>query len=195
MSIDYYDRNSAVFFAGSVHADMSADRARFLSHIQPGSAILDAGCGSGRDTLAFKNDGYAVTAFDGSAAMARLATEHTGLPVQHLQFDQIVCREAFDGIWTCASLLHVPRNILPDVMLRLARALKSPGAWYMSFKHGDTERETGHGRRFTDMTEPLLIAAILQTGLVVADLWTSVDVRASHADQRWISAIAERQRG
>jgi SAM-dependent methyltransferase len=195
VSIDYYDCNSAAFFAGSVHADMRVDRARFLAFVEPGGAILDAGCGSGRDALAFKNDGYAVTAVDGSAAMVRLASEHTGLPVQHLRFDQIVWREAFDGIWTCASLLHVPRATLPDVMQRLAGALKPTGAWYMSFKYGNTERETNGGRRFTDMTEPLLTAAVLQTGLAVVDLWTSIDVRVSHAGQRWISAIATHQRG
>jgi hypothetical protein len=127
--------------------------------------------------------------------MARLATEHTGLPVQHLRFEQIEWRETFDGIWTCASLLHVPRSALPDAMTRLARALKRDGAWYMSFKYGTAERETDHGRRFTDMNEPLLTPAIEQAGLVIADMWTSTDVRATHAGQAWISAIAKPQRG
>lgn len=194
MSIDYYDRNADAFFAGSVDADMSADRKRFLAHVKPAGAILDAGCGSGRDALAFKSAGYVVTAVDGSSEMARLATKHSGLPVQHVRFEHIAWRDAFDGVWTCASLLHVPRVDLPAAMVRLARALKPGGVWYMSFKYGDQERETEHGRRFTDMTEPVLAEAIDRTGLGVADMWTSVDVRASHACQRWISAIAEDQR-
>jgi SAM-dependent methyltransferase len=191
-SIAYYDQNGETFFAGSVDADMSVDRARFLRHVKPGGAILDGGCGSGRDAFAFKNAGYAVTAIDGSADMVRRASAHTGLAVQHLRFGQLEWRDAFDGIWTCASLLHVPRSDLPDALSRLARALKPGGVWYMSFKYGDTERLTDHGRHFTDMNEPLLTAAIAQTGLHLAEMWGSTDVRDSHAGQRWLSAIARK---
>jgi len=189
-SLAYYDMNGAAFFAGSVDADMSTDRARFLAHLPRGGSILEGGCGSGRDALAFKNAGYDVVAIDGSAEMVRLAREYSGLPVQHRRFDQIDWLDQFDGIWTCASLLHVPRADLPDAMSRLARALKPGGVWYMSFKHGDSERTTDHGRHFTDMNERLLGAAIAQTGLLLVEMWGSTDVRSSHAGQPWLSAIA-----
>lgn len=195
MSIAYYDRNAALFFDGSVSADMRDARARFLAHVPPGGAILDGGCGSGRDALAFKVAGYAVTAIDGSAEMVRLATAHAGIPVQHLHFDQITWRDRFDGIWTCASLLHVMRADLPAVMLRLARALKQGGVWYLSFKYGETERTSDGGRHFTDMTESLLTAAIEPTGLSLVEMWDSIDVRSSHAGQRWLAAIARRRIG
>ena len=190
MSISYYDTNSAAFFAGSVAADMSAGRARFLAHVPTGGAILDAGCGSGRDTLAFKQAGFAVTAFDASAEMVRLSREHSGLPVLHLRFADLQWDCAFDGVWTCASLLHVPRADLEDAMARLARALKPGGAWFISFKYGDTERFTD--RHFTDMNEALLTATIARTGLTAIDMWTSTDVRPERATERWISAIAKR---
>jgi SAM-dependent methyltransferase len=192
LTIEYYDRNGALFFAGSVSADMSVDRARFLKYVPAGGAILDGGCGSGRDTLAFKNAGYSVVAIDGSAEMVRRATAHTDLAVQHLHFDQIEWRDRFDGIWTCASLLHVPRADLPAALSRFARALRPGGVWYMSFKYGETERTSDGGRHFTDMTEPLLTAAIEQTGLSLLEMWSSTDVRTSHADQRWLSALCRR---
>jgi len=191
-SLDYYNKNGAAFFSGSVDADMRVDRARFLAHLPRGRSILEGGCGSGRDALAFKTGGYLVTAIDGSEEMVCLARKHTGLAVQHLRFDQIEWRDAFDGIWTCASLLHVPRADLPDTMSRLARALRPGGVWYMSFKYGDTERTTEHGRHFTDMTEPLLSTAIERTSLSLVEMWGSTDVRTSHAGQRWISAIARK---
>lgn len=191
MSIAYYDENSAAFFAGTIGADMSADRARFLRHVPAGGAILEAGCGSGRDALAFKMLGYAVTAIDGSAEMVRLASGHTGLPIQHLRFDQIEWRGAFDGIWSCASLLHVPRAELDAVMERLAQALTPGGAWYLSFKYGATERFTD--RHFTDMTEALLDQAVARTGLALAEMWTSVDVRPGRTQERWIGAIARKR--
>ena len=191
MSISYYDTNSTAFFTGSVAADMSADRARFLAHIPKGGAILDAGCGSGRDALAFKNAGYAVSAFDGSAEMANLASAHTGIAVQHQRFDQVSWLKAFDGIWACASLLHVARADLPGALFRLAHALKPGGVLYVSFKYGDGERFV-HGRDFTDMNEALLTALIAQAGLVLTDMWTSTDVRPERAGERWLSAIARR---
>jgi len=187
-AIDYYDRNGATFFEGSVHADMSADRSRFLKYVKPVGSILDGGCGSGRDALAFKNAGYVVMAMDGSAEMVRRASRHTGLAVRHLRFEQIEWRDLFDGIWTCASLLHVPRANLPDIMARLARALRPGGAWYLSFKLGERERSTD--RHFTDMTEPMLSAAIADTGLVCHEIWTSADVRPGREHEGWVAAIA-----
>ncbi len=191
MSIDYYDRNGAIFFAGSAYADRSATRARFLAHVPAGGAILEAGCGSGRDALAFSKLGYAVTAFDGSAKMVELARAHSGLAVLHKRFEEVDWTQTFDGIWSCASLLHVARAGLPDAMSRLARALQPGGAWFMSFKYGDSERLATE-RHFTDMNEDLLAAAIAQTGLTVADLWVSNDARPERRGERWANAIARR---
>ena len=191
LSIDYYDRNGATFFARTVDADMSADHARFLNHIPPGGSILEAGCGSGRDALAFANAGYTVTAMDGSAEMVRLATAHTGLPVLHKRFDEIEWQGAFDGIWANASLLHIPRAELPAIMARIARALKPGGVWYMSFKYGDHEAVV-HERHFTYMTEPLLTESIRSLGLAPIDLWASEDVRAGRKGETWLSVIARK---
>ncbi len=152
MSIDYYDRNGARFFADSAYADLARTHSRFLAHVRDGGAILEAGCGSGRDALAFSKAGYAVTAFDGSARMVELARAHSGLPVVHMRFEDVVWHDTFDGIWSCASLLHVARSELPGVMARLADALKPGGAWFMSFKYGTTDRFANE-RYFTIWTK------------------------------------------
>jgi 2-polyprenyl-3-methyl-5-hydroxy-6-metoxy-1,4-benzoquinol methylase len=189
MSISYYDRHGDVFFAGSVYADMSATQARFQAYLPSPAEILEGGCGSGRDALAFAEAGHRVTAFDGSSEMVRRAREHTGLSVIHMTFDQVEWVERFDGIWTCASLLHVPRAELPDVLSRLARAMKPGGAWMTSFKRGTTERQV-EDRRFTDMTEDMLSEAMSAQRLTVAELWTEADVRPGRAEEHWVSAIA-----
>jgi 2-polyprenyl-3-methyl-5-hydroxy-6-metoxy-1,4-benzoquinol methylase len=156
-----------------------------------GGSILDAGCGSGRDALAFSRAGYAVTAFDGSAKMVQLASEHSGLKVLRMAFADAAWIDAFDGIWSCASLLHVPRAELGAAMTRLAGALKPGGAWFMSFKYGEGERFATE-RHFTDMTETSIANAIGATGLHVADLWVSNDARPGRAGERWMNAIARR---
>jgi SAM-dependent methyltransferase len=191
VAIEFYETNAARFFGDSVGADMSATRARVLAHVPKGGAILEAGCGSGRDALAFKNGGYDVTAFDGSVELGRLASEHTGLSVLHKQFAEVDWVDRFDGVWACASLLHVARRNLPDAVTRLARSLRPGGVFYMSFKYGDAERFT-HARPFTDMTEPLLTTLIEQCDLSLIEMWTSEDVRPVRKGEIWLSAIAKR---
>lgn len=189
-SIAYYDANAADYFAGTVAADVTDLRRRFLRHVEDGGKVLDAGCGSGRDAKAFRDAGYEVTAFDGSVRMADLARDYTGLEVLRLQFDQIDWRDRFDGIWCSASLLHVERAQLPCIFDRLARALKPGGVWYLSMKEG-TETRVIDGRSFTDVTTVELRALLLDCGLSILDEWRSDDVRPGRVD-RWVNAIAQR---
>ncbi|KAA6182729.1 class I SAM-dependent methyltransferase [Thiohalocapsa marina] len=185
----YYDANAKAFFAETVAVDMTPLYARFLAHLPPAAAILDAGCGSGRDTLAFRQRGYALTALEPSAALARLAEAHCGLPVAVLRVQDIAWQERFDGIWACASLLHVPLAELPEVLRRLARALKPGGVLYASFKYGAGEREHG-GRRFTDLDEAGL-AALLRAvpELTVVETWTTADRRPGREGERWLNSV------
>ena len=103
-TIQYYNRHAEEFCAGTFSADMSRSRDRFLAYLQPGSAILDAGCGSGRDTLAFLSAGYQVDAFDASEEMCRIASQKTGISVRKQRFEKLEGQELYDGIWACASL-------------------------------------------------------------------------------------------
>ena len=102
MSVDYYNQNADSYFADTVGADVRHLRSKFLIHLPAGRDILDAGCGSGRDALAFHGAGYRVTAFDASAEMCRKAHEYTNASVIQMTFQQMIWRCEFDGIWACA---------------------------------------------------------------------------------------------
>lgn len=186
---DYYNENAAEYFASTVNVDMHALRERFLTHLPARGHILDAGCGSGRDSLAFLNAGYRVTAFDAAPKMAALAEERIGQSVEVLRFQDVTWSNTFDGIWACASLLHVPRSELPDALQRLERALKPGGILYVSFKYGDGEREAG-GRRFTDLDETGL-ATLLErvSGLRRLEQWITGDQRRGRAHEPWFNAL------
>src|SRR5689334_6398373 len=123
MTVEYYDQHAASFCEATGKLDMSALYRPFLNLLPPRARILDAGCGSGRDTLACLNLGYEVTAIDGSLAMVQVTTKLTGCPALQMRFDEINWVEEFDGIWACASLLHVPRADTGDVLNRFAQAL------------------------------------------------------------------------
>jgi len=133
-----------------------------------------------------------VTAFDASPALIALAERHLGQPVHCLRFQDITWQDSFDGIWACASLLHVPASELPDVMQRLCNALKPAGILYASFKYGRGEREH-HGRRFTDLDEPGLEALLRHVpNLQPVETWTTGDLRPGREAERWLNTLLRR---
>ncbi|MGS0758452.1 class I SAM-dependent methyltransferase, partial [Roseateles sp. GG27B] len=88
----------------------------------------DAGCGSGRDAKAFTEQGFSVAAFDASPALAALASEHSGIAVTVRTFSEVSEIASYDGIWACASLLHLPQADIPAALLGLWQALRSSGS-------------------------------------------------------------------
>lgn len=187
----YYNAHASAFFGETIGIDMSELHERFLGVIPLGGLILDAGCGSGRDSRAFLDRGFRIRAFDGSEELARLASEVICQPVRVCRFDEFDERAQYDGIWACASLLHVPEADLPAAIARLWAALKPDGVLYVSFKHGEGERQNG-GRHFTDATEARL-AAWLEgiPDIASIECWTTEDKRPGRSET-WLNALVRR---
>jgi len=213
---DYYRQNAQRFFTDTASVDMSAFYPPFVDCLPPGARILDAGCGSGRDVKAFSEMGFDVEAFDASAELVALARQLSGKPIAQMRFQDVDAVEKYDGIWCCASLLHVSDAELPGVMTKLAMALKPGGVGYLSFKHGRGEREKD-GRRFTDMDASglqKLVERINTPGgpltknmteikseagsedttvkrfaLEIDKIWQTGDVRIGRGDEVWLNAI------
>jgi hypothetical protein len=140
----------------------------------------------------FLDLGYKVTAFDASAAMAAAASELTGQQVSVMWVQDLDLEEQFDGVWACASLPHVPRAELSEVIGPLASAMKLGGVFYMSFKYGSGERMVGE-RFFNDHTEASLTEAIrLNRQLSIVKVWTSSDVRPGRNQEKWVNALTRR---
>ena len=192
-TISYYDAHAAEYCAATLAADMSELYAPFLSEIEPRGRILDAGCGSGRDSMAFMKKGYQVVSIDASEEMVTATSKLTGQPALLMPFDQISFKAEFDGIWACASLLHIPRSNLNVVLKRLTNALKPSGTCYVSFKHGDSER-IEDGRYFNDLNETLFQRVLGEEArLELLQLWLTNDVRRAHQrKQRWLNALVRR---
>ena len=188
-TIRYYDEHAEDFIAGTENADMRECRERFLQYLKQGQKILDAGCGSGRDVIAFREAGYEVEAFDASAEICRIASEKTGIEVKQMRFEELEGAYQYDGIWACASLLHVKPADLPDVLQRLHRLLKTEGILYVSFKYGSAEREKD-GRYFHDLTENTCRELLTEAGLSIRELFVTQDVRNGRSQEKWVNAIA-----
>ncbi len=188
-TINYYNTSAAAFFANTVSVEFSEMQKRFTDKLPAGATILDFGCGSGRDTKAFLEQGFCVEAVDGSEELCRLASEFAGISVRWMFFQELSDVERFDGIWACSSILHMPRAELGDVLWKMARALKSGGIIYTSFKYGNFEGER-NGRYFTDLTEESFAGLLGETeNLQIEEQWVTADVRPGREEERWLNLI------
>jgi len=185
----YYDLNAKDFIESTLKADMTEHYDKFLAYIPEYGSILDAGCGSGRDTKNFLDLGYQVEAFDYSIEMVKFATEYTGIEVKHHGFISVQDDIKFDGIWACASLLHVSSKELIDILSKYKSVLKPQGVMYMSFKYG-TDHYVKNGREFYCYTEETIQDLINQVGdYDVLESYVTSDVREERSGEKWTSII------
>ncbi len=186
---DYYQKNAQEFFQQTLKVDMELLRSHFLAYVPKGGKILDAGCGSGRDAKAFLDSGCPVKAFDAAPTLAQLAGIYIGQKVEVLSFQDLAFDKEFDGVWACASILHVPLADLPDVFLRMFRSLKPGGVLYSSFKYGNGESDR-NGRKFTDMDEAGLAHILEQIKCFdEIETWISSDRRPGRENELWLNTL------
>ena len=188
-TIGYYERNAEKFIRDTASADMRSVREAFLAYIPEGGRILDLGCGSGRDSRAFLDAGYRVTSLDGSPALCRAAHLLTGQEVICSFFGDYRPEGLYDGIWACASLLHLSEEDLLSTVRKYAAALRNGGCFYMSFKKGDFSG-VRNGRFFTDLTEERLSDLLGQVRELKTDsLFLTRDVRPGRGSEEWINVF------
>lgn len=191
-TISYYEEHAVEFCRSTLNADMTYCRERFLKYLNPGSRILDAGCGSGRDSKAFADLGYYVTAMDASPKICAEAEKVLGQTVLCQSFEELDMENMFDGIWACASLLHVPKEEILDVLYRLKRALKEDGILYASFKYGDGE-VIRQGRYFSDYNERAIEKLMRDAGTEILELFVTADIREDRSGEKWVNVIGMRE--
>ncbi|HYH12080.1 MAG TPA: class I SAM-dependent methyltransferase [Thermomicrobiales bacterium] len=191
-SAAWYDRNTQDYIDRTQSVDLSHLHARFLAHVPDGGRLLDAGCGSGRDSLAFRAMGYNVVPMDASLAMVNHVSKLLGTDVLHLRHQDVTFIEEFDGIWSMASMLHVPHSELPNVLERYRRALVPGGVLFASFKHGEGEALIGE-RLFANQNATSFGQVIKGIhGLELMDAWVEQDRRPGRQDEQWFSVLCRR---
>ena len=144
-TLDWYEENAEAYARSTFN--LKIDYSVFEELID-GNKILDFGCGSGRDSLYFIKQGFDVDALDGSVKISNLARKLTGLPIITKTFDSFDDINKYNGIWACASLLHVSKKDIGKIIKKLIDALQHNGILYMSFKYGLGEGYDSEGRFF-----------------------------------------------
>jgi SAM-dependent methyltransferase len=141
-TIAHYDRGAQSFWEGTRDHDVSQNHAALLEAIEaaPPYAILDLGCGPGRDLRHFRALGHDAVGLDGAAEFVAMARADTGCEVLQQNFLALdLPAGRFDGVFANASLFHVPSRELPRVLRELHAALRPRGVLFCSNPRGNNE--------------------------------------------------------
>ena len=190
-TIRYYDEQADAFTRDTAQARVTEIMSEFVALMPAHATVLDWGCGTGRDSRAMLDRGFTVVSTDASQAMCSVAKELFGVDARLESFDELSAQGEYDGIWACASLLHVRRRDLPEAFQRAADALKPEGVLYASFKLGDFEGERG-GRWYTDLDEGAL-AELSRQWFEPAKIWVTGDVRPGRAGEKWLNCLLRKR--
>lgn len=192
-TIDYYNKNADEYAQSTINLDISDLHKEFAKNLPAGAKILDAGCGSGRDLLAFKNLGFNVQGIDASKELVEIAKKNSGVPVENKTFSEINWKNEFDAVWCMASLLHLNKAELKDALKNIAESMKEGAKIYASFKAGEGESSDPKGRFFSYYTIPELTKIIDDSKLFGnVKLSHSVD-KQGREDTQWINLAANRE--
>ena len=200
-TLDYYNQNAEQFISDTVSANMQDAYHLFLDAIKDANPkrdnqelrILDLGCGSGRDLKYFKSLGFDASGIDGSSEMVRIAREYSSAEVREVLFEDFHESNAYDGIWACASLLHLQKEQLPEVFVSIKEALRENGILYCSFKYGMFQGDR-NGRYYTDLNEEEFqrITSCVSE-LKIIKMWISSDVRPNREDEKWLNVLMRKE--
>lgn len=192
-TIAFYNQNAKAFAEETAFVDFKETQDKFINVLQ-GKHVLDFGCGAGRDSKYFIKAGLDVVAIDGSAELCQIAESYIGIPVQQMLFQELNDQNRYDGIWACSSILHLPKEELRSVLVKMMDALTDNGIIYTSFKYGEFEGER-NGRYFTDFTYESFSEFIRDMkGIVIEEYWYTGDVRPGRGEQKWLNLLLRKTR-
>jgi SAM-dependent methyltransferase len=173
---------------------MAAARRRLAAHLPAGAWVLDAGCGPAHDTAGLRALGLRAIGLDRSRGMLAQARQREGIPLMLGDMRRLpIADGALDGLWACASFLHIPKRDSRAVLDEFRRALRPGGALYLSVKQGDGERwqldQFGQRRFFAFYQAAELDERLAAAGFAIADRWAEAD--AQGRPETWLSRIAQ----
>jgi SAM-dependent methyltransferase len=149
LTLKHYNQRAEEFWEGTRDHDVGQNIEALLQHIEgvPPFAILDFGCGPGRDLKVFAELGHVAVGLEGAERLVAMARAHAGGEVWQQDFLKLDLPDKyFDGVFANAALFHVPSQELPRVLLELHATLKPRGVLFASNPHGHNDEGWNRGR-------------------------------------------------
>ena len=188
--MDYYKKNKDEFIENTINCDMSFQYNFFEKYLDENTkTILDIGFGSGRDSLYFSKK-YEVYSIDPVEEFCKYGISLGLKNVSCMRVQDMAFQSMFDGIWACASLLHIPSYELVDVLTRCYNALKESGIMYCSFKFGEYEGNR-NGRFFLDLIEERFRQYVSKTKFEILEVCITQDVRPDRTE-KWLNVVMKK---
>ena len=194
-TLAYYDRRAEAFWEGTRDHDVRQNIEALLRHVEspPPFAILDLGCGPGRDLAAFRALGHEPVGVEGAPAFVAMARAHSGCEVWQQDFLALdLPAERFEGVFANASLFHVPAAELPRVLGDLRRALKPRGVLFASNPHGGDEEGWSGGRYGSYHAPATWERLVTNAGFALLDAYYR-PAGLPRAQQPWLATVWRRQ--
>ncbi len=145
-TVNYYDAHAEEWVEkhnGYEERTYWPDEMRRFRELLPEGKILEIGSGSGKDASNLIRLGYDYTGIDASGGLLKIAEKRNPggtfrkMSVQSLDFE----KNTFNGFWTVATLLHIPKEEIDLSLRNIAEAVKLDGIGFISLKAGAGERE------------------------------------------------------
>lgn len=155
------------------------------------TTILDLGCGPGQDSLYLNSKGFRTLGVDLSLDLLKIASEKVPdssflkLDIEN-ELDKIISKYA--GIWACASLLHIKRELFNKVIIDLYNLLVDNGILFLSMMKGEGEILKEEKRPFGKMTRYFAYYSIEELEKIL--LSAGFRVLQKQKKGRWITMYA-----
>lgn len=192
-TIRYYNDNADSYYWTTVAVDVDPMRKKFASFMPPEARVIDMGCGSGRDVMAFSDMGFDAVGIDAAEELVKLAQERLEVKALVADMSGYKAREPFDGIWCCASLFHLNKEEQKRFFANLNHNLKMDGVVYISVKEGIETGVDADGRFYSNFTEEELIRSLYDAGCAVFEIYTTEDGMGREG-VRWLNVFARKIR-
>ena len=191
---NYYESNAERYAAETFSANMSKQYQRFLPLLKNGGKILDVGSGSGRDACYFQKQGYQVTALEPSKNLCREIRKVFSGEIMCSDIQNYQPAERYDGIWACASLIHLQEEEVLQFFEKIDQYLDDNGIIYISGKNGISTGEVEDGRFFLEFTDQLVEKILtVNKQLKLEQLWYTEDV-SGRRGFRWLNVVLRLRR-
>lgn len=153
--VKHYNKKSKEYYDQTIRIDMTSEYDKFISKIKPGGLICDIGCGSGRDTKFFIENGFRVLSIEPSTHLAKLANAYEFSHVKNQTLLEMSYTNRFDAIWCCAVLQHIEPKNLQKSISRIAEMLRPNGIIYLSYRTSSSSNEPSRNTIFIHETSTI----------------------------------------
>lgn len=196
-TLAHYSAHAALYADLLASHDSAAARRRFLDTINhPAPAILDIGCGAGRDLAWFRDAGAHATGCDGSPELAAIAADRTGCPVHVLDLMRPSPAHGpdgvFDGVWAHHLFFHLSNAVLPSILSMVRNWLRPGGVFYACDPTGDgMEGRVDDGRYLVFRRPQRWKLAVQKAGFFPLAEWRRPEELPRHR-QEWLATLWRR---